>query len=256
MKKMISIIMALMIIMLAVVPAAAASDSFVPSIEAKNGPQTVTQTDSKGENAAAIIYDKDGHEIIAVPEDALIITPIADLNNASDAIKEALKHAQEQITNAGNLSDLTSEVESYLKKNYPDISLEDLAVSQLFDIRLNDEYSKYLTNGAYFRVKLDLGESFIFFLMSQDKAWSLGKDYAVDGNSLTLDLTGPTQIALVKSNYSSSLPEDKNNTETTSPQTGNYTNILLITLGVLFVAGAALLVVMLVRSKSKPNSTK
>lgn len=251
MKKVSSIIMTIVIIMMAIMPAAAASDSFVPSIDAKDGPKIIMQTDSKGNEVAAIIYDKDGHEIIGVPDGAVIVTPVSDLNGAADAIKEALTYANKQINDSGNLGDLTDELAAYLKQHYPEMNLNDLVVSQLFDIRLDDEYSKYLADGAYFRVMLDVGESFILYLMSQNQVWSLGKDYKVDGDIVTLDLTGPTQIALVKSNYTGAVPADKNEAQTTSPQTGNYTNVLLITLGVLFAAGAALLIVMLVRSKSK-----
>lgn len=257
MKKVFSIILAVMVMVIAVVPAAAASNSFVPSIEAKDGPKIVLQTDSKGNKVAAIIYDKDGHEITGVPEGAVIITPLSAANEADSAIKEALEYAHKQITDADNLGDLTAEVNEYLKKNYPEMNLDDLTVSQLFYIRLNDEYSKYLTDGAYFTVKLDFGESFLFYLMSQNNKWSLGKDYKVDGSVVTLNLSAPTQIALIKSNYSpAGVPANKNNAQTTSPQTGNYTNILLITLGVLFAAGAVLLIVIYARGKAKTTKEK
>lgn len=250
MKKMFSILLAVMIIAMTVIPAAAASDSFVPSIEEKYSPTIVLQTDSKGNSVAAIIYDKDGHEITGVPEGSVIITPLSDADDAANAIKEALYYAQKQIQDADNLGDLTDEVNVYLKEHYPEMSLDDLVVSQLFDVRLDDEYSKYLTDGAYFNVKLDLGESFLFALLSQDKVWSLCKDYKLDGSVVTLNLSAPTQVALVKSNYSpSGVPSNKNNAEVKSPQTGDYTNILLISLGVLSAVGAALFIVMFARSK-------
>lgn len=250
MKKIFSILLAVMIIAMTVIPAVAASDSFVPSIEGKFGPTIVLQTDSKGNSVAAIIYDKDGHEIIGVPEGSVIITPLSGAADAIDAIKEALAYAHKQISDADNLGALSDEVNSYLKEHYPEMSLDDLVVSQLFDIRLDDEYSKHLTDGAYFNVKLDFGESFLFLLLSQDKAWNLCKDYKVDGNVATLNLSGPTQIALVKSNYSpAGVPSDKNNADVKSPQTGDYANVLLISLGVLFAVGAALLIVMFAKNK-------
>lgn len=250
MKKIFSMLLAVMLIAMTVIPAAAAPDSFIPSIEAKDGPTIVLQTDSNGDIVGAIIYDSEGHEIMGVPADAIIITPIAGIGDAVDAVKEALEYAQKQINDASNLSALSKEINDYLKKNYPDIDINDLAVSQLFDVRLDDEYSKYLKDGAHFSVQLDFGESFLFFLMSQDKNWTLGKDYKVDGSVVTLDLTEPTQIALVKSNYSpSGVPSDKNDAEIKSPQTGDYTNVLFISLGVLFAAGAVLLMVMFVKNK-------
>lgn len=247
---MFSILLAVMILAMTVIPAAAASNSFVPSIEGKYSPKIVLQTDSKGNSAAAIIYDKDGHEITGVPESAVIITPLSGTDDAANAIKEALDYAQKQIKDADNLGDLTDEVNAYLKEHYPDISLDDLVVSQLFDVRLDDEYSKYLNDGAYFNVKLDFGESFLFFLLSKDKDWSLCKDYKVDGSVVTLNLSEPTQVALVKSNYSpSGVPSNKNDSEVKSPQTGDYTNVLLISLGVLSAVGAALFIVMFARNK-------
>lgn len=252
MKKLLSVILAVMVIALTIVPVAAASDSFVPSIEMKEAPKIIMQVDSKGNEVAAIIYDKDGHEIIGVPEDAVIITPSSAADEASNAIKEALQAAQKQITNASSLSELTSEVLDFLNKNYPELNVNDLVISQLFDIRLSDEYASYLKDDAYFTIKLDLGESFLILLMLQNDNWSVGKDYKLDGNALTLNLKAPTQLALAKSDYSPDgikTNTDKANAATTSPQTGNYTNILLISLGVLFAVGAVLLMVMFVKNK-------
>lgn len=250
MKKVFAIILAIMVVMTAAIPASAASDSFVPSIEQKDGPKIISQTDSKGNEVYAIIYDKDGHEIIGVPEDSIIITPISGAANSEKIIKDALEYAYQQIKDADNIGDLTSEVNDYIKKNYPEMSLNDLLVSQLFDIRLTDEYSKHLTDGSYFRIKLDFGESFLFYLMSYDKTWSIAKDYKMEGGVVTLDLSGATQIALVKSNYTPAV-SDKNNAQTTSPQTGNYTTVLWIALGVLFACAATVLVVMYVKKRTK-----
>lgn len=256
MKKLFSLIITVVIVMMAVIPASAASDSFVPSIDAKEGPVIIIQTDSKGNQVGSIIYDKDGHEVIGVPADAIIITPVAGISDAEAAIKEALEYAKNQIVGAATLADLTDEVNEYLKKNYPEIDLEDLSVSQLFDIRLNDEYSNYLVDGAYFNVKLDLGESFLFFLIAQNQNWVLGKDYTIDGTTITINLTGASQLAFVKANASSSVPADKNNADVVSPQTGNYTEVLFITLGVLFAVGAVLLATMFVKNRAKTTNGK
>lgn len=250
MKKIFSILMAVIMIAMTVTSVAAAPDSFVPSIEAKDGPSIVLTVDSKGNDVAAIIYDKDGHEIIGVPEEFVIVTPMAGATLAIDIIKDALEYAQKQINDADNLGDLSDEIAEFLQKNYPDIDLNDLLVSQLFDVRLAGEYSKYLKDGAKFSVQLDFGESFLCFLMSQGNDWVLCKDYKADGNVVTLNLTGATQIALVKNNYSpSDLPSNKNEASVESPQTSDYTNFLFISLGVLFAAGAVLLMVMFVNDK-------
>lgn len=256
MKKLCSLVMMVLIIMMAVVPVSAASDSFVPSIDAKEGPTIINQTDSKGNQVGAIIYDKDGHEIIGVPVDSIIITTLAGASDAEAAIKEALEYARKTIVGATTLADLTDEVNKYLNENYPEIKLEDLVVSQLFDIRLDDEYSKYLVDDAYFNIKLDLGESFLFFLIAQNQNWELGKDYTINGTTITLNLKAASQLALVKTNASSSVPADKNNADVVSPQTGNYTEVLFITLGVLFAICAALMVTMFVKNRAKTTSNK
>ena len=80
--------------------------------------------------------------------------------------------------------------------------------------------------------------------MLQGNEWAICKDYTVNGNIVTLTLTGPTQIALVKSNYSG--PDDPG---IQSPQTSDYTTGLFISLGVLFAVGAVLLVVVYTKSK-------
>lgn len=250
MKKILSMLLAVMMLLMTVISVSAAPNSFTPSIDAKDSPTIITQTDSNGKIVHSIIFNKNGHEITGVPAGGIIITPIAGADSAPDDIKGAIKNAQNQINGTDNLGDLSEEVNEYLSNNHPDIDASDLVVSQLFDIRLDDEYSEQLTDGVYFTVQLDISESFLFLLMLVDGKWTICKDYKVDGNILTLNLTGPTQIALVKSNYSpTELPADKNEAEVQSPQTGTFTNLLFITLGVLFALGAVLLMVMFAKNK-------
>ncbi|MGN1051445.1 MAG: hypothetical protein ACI4QE_04005, partial [Acutalibacteraceae bacterium] len=107
MKKSISILLAVMMIAMTVVTASART--FVPSIDAKDGPTVVTQTDSNGNTVGSIIYDKNGHQVAGVPTGSLIITPISGANSASNDIKKDLNKAQKEINNAKNVGDLSTE---------------------------------------------------------------------------------------------------------------------------------------------------
>lgn len=247
MKKIFTAVLSLVIIAMSVMSVAAAPDSFVPSIEFKGAPTIYGQLDSQGNTVGAIIYDENGHEVAGVPADAVIITPLGGASQAANAIKEALEYAKGQINDSNNLGDLSAEVSDYLSKNYPNININDLSISQIFDIRLDGKYAGYMKDGYKFKVKLDIGESFLFLLLSQNKNWSVCKDYQLNGNILTLTLSEPTQIALVKN--TGLIPESPNDVPNQSPQTGDYTTVLFISLGVLFAVGALLLFVMLAKSK-------
>ena len=244
MKKLFTIIMVVLLALTAVVSVSAAQDSFVPSVDVKDGPKVVLQTDSNGNSVAAIIYDKNGHETGSVAQGGVIITPLSGMNSAPDKVKNALQSAFNQINATDDLGELSKEIADYIKDNNLDVEIKDLVVSQLFDIRLDDEYLELLEDGGSFTVQLNVDESFLFLLMLQGNEWAICKDYTVNGNIVTLTLTGPTQIALVKSNYSA--PDDPG---IQSPQTSDYTTGLFISLGVLFAVGAVLLVVVYTKSK-------
>ncbi|MGN1051602.1 MAG: hypothetical protein ACI4QE_04815, partial [Acutalibacteraceae bacterium] len=146
--------------------------------------------------------------------------------------------------------DLSTEVDAYLKKHYSGMSANDLVISQLFDVRLDGENAKKVKNGYTYTVQMEVGEPFLFFLMKTDTGWTICKNYKINGNIVTFELSEPTQIALVKSNYTpSGVSGDKNSAEYSSPQTSNYTSILLISLGVLFAVCAALFIVVFARKK-------
>ncbi|MDD6251375.1 MAG: hypothetical protein PUA85_01845 [Oscillospiraceae bacterium] len=244
MKKLFTMIMVVLLTLTAVVSVSAAQDSFVPSVDVKDGPKVVLQTDSNGNSVAAIIYDKNGHETGSVAQGGIIITPLSGMNSAPDKVKNALQSAFNQINATDDLGELSKEIADYIKDNNLDVEIKDLVVSQLFDIRLDDEYLELLEDGGSFTVQLNVDESFLFLLMLQGNEWAICKDYTVNGNIVTLTLTGPTQIALVKSNYSA--PDDPG---IQSPQTSDYTTGLFISLGVLFAVGAVLLVVVYTKSK-------
>ena len=71
------------------------ADNFTPSVEQKESPDVVTTTDSKGDEAAAIITDSKGEEVVGVPVGEVIVTSVAGGDKASEEIKEALQSAQE-----------------------------------------------------------------------------------------------------------------------------------------------------------------
>ena len=188
MKKLFTMILVVLLTLTAVVSVSAAQDSFVPSVDVKDGPKVVLQTDSNGNSVAAIIYDKNGHETGSVAQGGIIITPLSGMNSAPDKVKNALQNAFNQINAADDLGELSKEIADYIKDNNLDVEIKDLVVSQLFDIRLDDEYLELLEDGGSFTVQLNVDESFLFLLMLQGNEWAICKDYKVNGSIVTLTL--------------------------------------------------------------------
>lgn len=80
MKKLISLILALMLCFSVCGVGYAAENDFVPSISYKPGPELVTGSDDAGKEIVGVITDADGETIDYVysEEECLIITPIAE----------------------------------------------------------------------------------------------------------------------------------------------------------------------------------
>ena len=129
------------------IPAMAAE--FTPSVEGKPAPDVVTQTDSKGNECAAIIYDENGAEVTGVPNGDLIITPVSADNAPSAEIKENLMAAYEQLQSVSSLTDLSDELESVIKEMSPSLTVDDLVVRDMFDVSVSGAYADYLSQEGH-----------------------------------------------------------------------------------------------------------
>lgn len=104
MKKLISLVMALMMCLRVCGTAFAAEDDFVPSISYKDGPGLVTGKDNDGRTTIGVVVDGDGNTIDYVYEEeqCLVITTIAEALNDEptgipDEAEELLEHVYEEL---------------------------------------------------------------------------------------------------------------------------------------------------------------
>ncbi len=139
------------------VSAPALAVEFTPSVENKEAPEIVMQTDSTGAECVAIIRDADGKELIGVPAGDLIVTPLSSADEAAAATKEALNSANAQLQSVSNLSELSSDLETVIKENSADLKVEDLVVRDLFDVSVTGKYAEYLNrDGASITIRFKL----------------------------------------------------------------------------------------------------
>ena len=103
MKKLMSLLLALMVCFSVCGVAYAAEDDFVPSISYKDGPGLVIDEDEEGRSVAGMIVDSDGNVVGSVfAEDCLVITTIAEALNDIDTgisteAEELLEMVYQQI---------------------------------------------------------------------------------------------------------------------------------------------------------------
>ncbi len=158
-KKVLSIVLAVCLV--ATMGITALASGFTKSAEKKEVPEIIPQKGSDGNNYIAIIVDKDGNEVIGIPEGYLRIVPISELatvnNKLSDKDAKIFKDAAEQIKNTEYVKDLSPELQSILKRLYPDLELDTLRVSDLIYIDVDGIYANYLSKeGNVMRVRLNL----------------------------------------------------------------------------------------------------
>ena len=159
-KKLSALLLTAALVCVSAVPAFA--DNFTPSVTQKEAPKVVATKTADGTEVGAIIYDKDGNEVEGVPMDQIKIVPISS-SEASDELKKA----NDEIKNAASLKDICPEVETTLAGITSDVKVEDLVVSDLFDVILPEEAQKKLEeDGNTITLKFDLGAKQGELLMS------------------------------------------------------------------------------------------
>ena len=156
MKKLISLILALMLCLSVCGVAAAAEDDFVPSISYKDGPGLVSGTDDDGNRVVAAICTEDGEVIENIYPECLVITTIAEaLNDEETGIPEDAEALLEQVYQ--ELLDGSMEL--------PFENPDEMVITQLVDATMlckgttegTDHDAMLEAEGVYLELTFDLG---------------------------------------------------------------------------------------------------
>ncbi len=129
MKRVLTFVLAAVMICALCLPALAAENDFVPSITEKDAPEIVTVKDTDGNDALGVILDADGNITDYVEQDCLIITAVSGVDSSAQipaAARDELKKVYEGLSNGT----MTLPYE----KLGADIKAEEMVIRDLFDI--------------------------------------------------------------------------------------------------------------------------
>lgn len=153
MKKMITALLAPVLVLGLACPAFAATGKFVPSISYKSEPDVVVTN-----GAQVVIRDANG-EILASLSDALkegclLITPLADAMDQKKDVPEDIRELLVDLYKALRTGDMTIPYE----KHEADLKADKMSVRDLFDIRFVCEEHKAMMEqeGATLEITFDL----------------------------------------------------------------------------------------------------
>jgi len=218
MKKL---IFTILILILALVPSVCSAATTVPSVEAKQAPELVAQTDKDGNECAAVIIDKDGNIVQGLGWLEVIITPLAEADNAPlIEIRDELKEAYIQIQSANDLGELTEGIIAALEQfkktttnsYYKDANLDTLVVSDLFDVTVVGNGVEILKLEGFrimIRIKTTIKPGEMYFVLHNlhDDYWEVVEDtdLAEDG-TLTFIAEDLSPFAIVREHHDYDTP--------------------------------------------------
>lgn len=212
MKKFTTILLALVMVLALMVPVSAASDDFVPSAEIKPAPGVVEKPTEDGTPAQGEIVMPDG-TVVPVPGVSIIITPLDGADTAvPPTIGDDLDDAYDELKNAESLEDLIDGLQDILDQIDDGTDVEDLVITDLFHVYLDDEYSEYLEEGGKLYITFKPTSDVLLALTDTDDKWSaLFGDSLVDNGdgTYTLVITKSGVVAFVKSAASVNVDPDE-----------------------------------------------
>lgn len=240
-KKLSALLLTAALVCVSAVPAFA--DNFTPSVTQKEAPKVVATKTADGTEVGAIIYDKDGNEVEGIPMDQIKVIPISS-SEASDELKKA----NDEIKNAASLKDICPEVETTLAGITSDVKVEDLVVSDLFEVILPEEAQKKLEeDGNTLAIKFDLGAKQGELLMSMVNCdgtkWEMVDQKGINTNSdgtvnMTFDKFCP--VAFIKDSAAVAV----NPNGPASPQTSDINMTVVAAVAAMILVGACAAFVM------------
>jgi len=171
MKKVLSILVAMLLCVSLVLPAYAAEDiGFVPSITYKPAPEIVPVYDENGNPYIAVIKDENGDVIDLVEAGCLIVTPIAHVWDEEIFVPKEIEDLLLYLYTS--LNDGSMEIP--YEKHDAGLVSENMAIRDLFDARWGcEEHPKMLApKGVVLELTFDLGimPDVEVFVQSYDEA--------------------------------------------------------------------------------------
>lgn len=239
MKKIMTIMLSLLLIASMVMPAAAATDDFVSSIEIKPGPGVVDTPTTGGEPAFGVIVLPDGTEVV-IPEGSIIITPIGGKEDADEETQKALEDAYNDLKNSQTLDELIDNLQDILDQIAPGTEVKDLVITDIFHVDLDDEYEKYLDQGGVLKITIKSDADLIASLLDANGEWNtlFGDKFVDNGDgTYTMYITDLGVFALFKDAGSVDVDPDKPGVS--SPTTSDNTLVLTVA-GSVFALAAVL----------------
>ena len=234
MKNLVRICMAMLLVLSLVVPTFATE--FVKSIEEKPEPIVVI----------AEIVDEDGNVIMELGDGDIIITPLAEIDDADipeeakELLKEIYEGLMDETIDLDDVEGLLEKLQEYLGE---EAGTDDITIRDLFDVTIiNEDALKLIEEGYKVRIVFDLGLEGDEFLAVLEYLEQLELAYDVEVNAdgtVTVILNGPGPVVFLTAGQH--MFADGENI----PATGDTTNIMLWAgLGVTAMATLAALLVL------------
>lgn len=153
-KKFATLVLALIMAMMMVIPALAQEGT--PSPEAQPAPEVVVQEGEDGQVYHGIFRDDAGKQVAGIPAADIVVTPLSAAATAPEKIKNNLERANQQLQSVNTLAELSSGLEAAVKDYDSSMTVEDLFVGDLFDVSVLGDYADYFAAGNTLTVRFKL----------------------------------------------------------------------------------------------------
>lgn len=240
MKRLLTLILAVIMILAVTVSASAAQ--FVPSITNKGAPELVVIDIVDGKEVVGFITGPNGEKLSTEYLDCLIISSITEALNDADlpsGVKDALLKVYNEFKDGAKLSEVCPALEDIVKEKWgKDKNVDDLVIKDLFDVTdYCDDIPEHLKEGAVLDLTFDLGiasGTFIAAMVYVDGEWVPVKDCINNGDgTVTVKFTEICPVAFL-------VPGSGQNMNVVSPITSDTSGIILwgavmvVSLGAIF----------------------
>lgn len=193
MKRTFSIVTTL-IICLAIAVTVVTADVFVPSVTAKPAPDVITDT-----KTAIEVVDKEDKTVETFEKDNVVVTPVADKDDANKEVKESLTNAYNTLSASDvQLEKVMPALVDVAAEKKVDVS--ELVIKDLFHVSVSEEVKKAMEaegNGLKLTVDAKIAKDQVVFVMVLvDGEW-VPVDFVVNADgtiTCTMDVVGVVAI--------------------------------------------------------------